>query len=140
MDCGRDFMKQKADKKEEKWALRSKAQGHTQQKTALNACEDVQMRSCVITIPPLCFACSLARSLARLLRLALFVVVQQQQHSPACSQPFFFFLFLAIYIYSQKVILKLKSTKINCIFNNYFQYPLLEKKNTLSHYFYTSFK
>jgi hypothetical protein len=74
-----------------------------------------------------------ARSLARSLRLALFVVVQQQQHSPACSQPFFlfsFFGYIYIYIYSQKVILKLKSTKINCIFNNYFQYPLLEKKKT----------
>jgi hypothetical protein len=98
MDCGRDFIKQKADKKEEKWALRSKAQGHTQQKTALNACEDVQMRSCVITIPPLCFACSLARSLAApgSLRCRPAAAAQSCLQSAFFS---FFFFWLYIYLY-----------------------------------------
>jgi hypothetical protein len=100
---GRNLLNKRGDKK--KVGVRSKAQGH-KQKTALNACEDVQMR--MRHHHPHC--ASLARSLARC--LALFVVVQQQQQPQSCLQSAFF-LFLAIC--SQKSVLKLKNTKIRYI-------------------------
>jgi len=96
-----------------KWALDQKAT-RTQQKTALNACEeDVQMLLMRHHHPH----CALRACL-----LACLLLGSLRCHPPAAAESclqsafFSFFLFFSgLAIYSQKAILKLKSTKIKCI-------------------------